>query len=76
MKKLIVILLTSIVLTGCYQTATIRDIENAANICGGLDQVAEISIAFDGSEKVTCANLKLYFINSDEIEKANKVNSK
>ena len=72
--KLIMIFLASIVLTGCYQTATIRDIENAAKICGGLDQVAEILVAFDGSEIVTCINLKQIYINSDSMLNAKKEN--
>lgn len=72
--KLIMIFLTSIVLTGCYQTATIRDIENAAKICGGLDQVAEIRVAFDGTESVICINLKKIYINSDSMLNDKKEN--
>ena len=72
MKKLLVIFLASIVLTGCYQTATIRDIENAAKICGGLDQVAEILVAFESSEAVICADLSQHRINTSTIQEVTK----
>ena len=53
MKKLIVIM--CIALSGCmYQSVNFSDIDVAAKVCGGVQNIAELSASFDGSESVIC----------------------
>lgn len=55
MKKLLVIL--AVMLSGCtYQSVNYSDIEAAAAACGGVEKIAELSSAFNGSESVICNN--------------------
>ena len=57
MKKLIIIL--SLALSGCmWQTVNENDIRAAIRTCGSLQEVAEISATFIGTETVLCENRK------------------
>lgn len=59
MKKLLLIAVLSIQLTGCvWQTTNQWDIERAINICGSSDKIAEMDVHFNGTEYVTCKNGK------------------
>lgn len=53
MKK-VMLLLMSVSLSGCYQVANQWDIERAINICGGVENIVEITILMEGTELVTC----------------------
>ncbi len=74
MKFLSTIILT-FMLTGCYQSVNLRDIKDASAICGGLDEVTEISSFFTGREAVTCSNRLIYWVSSESL-KSVKENSK
>lgn len=63
MKNLLLILLTSLSLTGCfYQTIDANDIETATKKCAQVDsKVVSISALFIGDESVICSNRAKYF---------------
>jgi hypothetical protein len=66
MDKLIVIL--CIALSGCmYQSVNLSDIEAASKACGGLNQISELSAAFDGQESVICFNREKYGLESRRV---------
>jgi len=51
------LLLLPMFLIGCaYQTANQYDLEEATQICATHNGIAELLIAFDGQETVTCNN--------------------
>ena len=54
MINLISAVVIAISLTGCYQVVNSWDIERATKICGGIENVVEISARIDGSEFVQC----------------------
>jgi hypothetical protein len=60
-------LIIAFTLTGCYQTTNLRDIKDAAAICGGLDAVVEIAAHWVGSESVTCSNRATYWISHESL---------
>ena len=53
MKILLTILITS-ALTGCYQNTDQLDLRRASAFCGSYDNVLEISVLAIGMETVTC----------------------
>ena len=55
MKKLLVISLASLMLSGClYQTVNSYDIMRASAVCNGIDDVEAITADSFGSEFVIC----------------------
>jgi hypothetical protein len=57
--KLLIILLTSILLSGCFwQTANHSDLQKAAYFCKGIENVEKIDVRFDSYEVVICLNGK------------------
>lgn len=55
MKKLLVISLVPLMLSGCmYQTVNSYDIMRASAVCNGVEDVHEITSNFLGDENVTC----------------------
>ena len=53
MIKNLVVILGCVSLSGCfYQTANQMDIKKAVRFCGSVEEVYEISVRFDGSEKI------------------------
>lgn len=55
MKKLLVISLIPLMLSGClYQTVNSYDIMRASVVCNGVDDIQEITADAFGGEEVTC----------------------
>ena len=54
--KTLIILLSSISLSGCYQTVNQFDIERATVACNGVQNIVNISANFAGDERVVCRN--------------------
>ena len=55
MKKLLVISLVSLMLSGCmYQAVNSYDIMRASVVCNGVDDIQEITAEVFGGEEVTC----------------------
>jgi hypothetical protein len=55
--KLLIILLTTTLLSGCFwQTANHSDLQKAAYFCKGIENVQEIEIKANGNEYVICLN--------------------
>jgi len=53
--KLLIILITSTLLSGCFwQTANHSDLQKAAYFCKGIENVESIQINSNGDEKVLC----------------------
>jgi hypothetical protein len=53
--KLLIVLLTSTLLSGCFwQTANHSDLQKAAYFCKGIENVEYLSVRFEGTEKVKC----------------------
>jgi len=72
MKALIVVAV-SCMLTGCfYQSVHNEDIENAAIICLGIENVREINVFFIGMEGVICKNMNRTVINEYSLEDSKK----
>ncbi len=57
------ILAVPFMLSGCYQSVNINDIETAIEACGGIDKVYEVSAMFNGAESVTCTNRTAIYLN-------------
>lgn len=59
MKKAILIILSTISLSGCvFQSVNQYDIQRAIAVCGRVEQIVEISASFLGSESVVCLDSK------------------
>jgi len=55
MKNTIVIILSTISLSGCvYQSVDHHDIQRATKVCGSIENVANIAADFIGQEFVMC----------------------
>lgn len=52
----------ALMLSGCYQTVNKYDMDRAIKICGGTDEVIEISATFIGSERVICSDGEKYLL--------------
>lgn len=73
MKKLFLTLIFSVtILTGCYQSSTLRDIQDASIICGGLENITEIRAYFDGHEVTECNNRQSYEITANNLKRGVK----
>lgn len=66
--KILIGIIFAVVLSGCYQTVNLRDIQDAVIICGGIDKITEIQSRFDGQEFVTCDNRLGYYIRADVLK--------
>lgn len=57
MVKIILAVLIACTLSGClYQSANSFDIKKAIYFCGGLENVQEIHVRFDGAEWILCVD--------------------
>ena len=56
-------LLITLLLTGCYQSVNLNDINTAAKACGSLENVEHISANFVGEEYATCQDRTQVFLN-------------
>ena len=63
------ILITTIALTGCYQTVNLNDINTSIKACGSLDQIVTIIAGFEGTEAVECANRNKIYLTEKVYEK-------
>jgi hypothetical protein len=54
--KYIIIAVTSIFLSGCYQTVNLYDIDRAIVVCGSKENIVQITAFFIGAEEVLCRN--------------------
>ena len=68
MKKIIAIALCAVTLSGCYQTTNRWDIERATHICGGVENIVEITVLMTGDELVTCKNGNTFGLNKAKIQ--------
>lgn len=65
MKKLLLIL--SIVgLTGCYQSVNQTDLKKAVTYCGSVDKIEYIHVHMDGDEFTKCST-RINWINLDKV---------
>jgi hypothetical protein len=65
---LLPMVVSTILLTGCYQSVNIRDIQDAAAICGKLENIVEIHAHGIGHEVVECINRVSYNIDSSNLK--------
>ena len=70
--KIVLSLILAFALTGCYQTVNLRDIKDAAIICGDIDKISHISANILGDESVTCNDRHFYRISSERIKEKSK----
>lgn len=62
----IFVILSSVVLSGCFYQATNQsDIQTAIKACGSLETIVEIQSYFIGNEWVKCANRSDMMLNQD-----------
>lgn len=68
--KLLIVLLTSTLLSGCFwQTANHSDLQKAAYFCKGIENVESITVALEGSEKIKCLDGTVEFADNISIYK-------
>lgn len=66
--KILFAIIFAFMLSGCYQSVNLRDIKDAAIICGDIDKVTEIQAFAIGSEHVLCTNRHSYMISPERIK--------
>ena len=69
---LLPMVLSACMLTGCYQSVNLRDIQDAAIICAGLENITEIRAYFDGHEVTECNNRQSYKITANNLKRSLK----
>lgn len=66
--KFLISVIFALMLSGCYQSVNIRDIQDAVIICGKLENVVEIRAHSVGHEVVECSNRISYHIDSSNLK--------
>ena len=67
--KLVLILASSLMLSGCtYQSVDQYDLSRAIKVCGSAENIFRIKSHFLGSEEVRCFDTKGENVNLDEVE--------
>lgn len=72
MMKYLIVILTSLTLSGCFwQTANNVDLQKAVYFCEGLENVDHILINANGDEEVTCIDGSTSYLYKVKIPKEN-----
>jgi len=63
--KLLIILLTSTMLSGCFwQSANHSDLQKAAYFCKGIESIEYLEVHSNGNEKVRCLDGSQEYLNN------------
>lgn len=67
------IVVSAILLTGCYQSVNTQDIRDAIAVCGKIENIVEIHAHAIGHEVVECNNRESYQLNATNLKGKNNV---